>query len=52
VLREQAAWEPLEEVPARAHIPLRTDRSVDSLMADLQALLDERLRESYGCAEA
>ncbi len=43
VLREQTAWEPLDEVPARAHLPLRTDRPVHSIVTDLLGLLDERL---------
>jgi predicted kinase len=40
VLREQAAWEPLDEVPALAHLPLRTDRPVRLVVADLLGLLD------------
>lgn len=43
VLRERAAWEPLDEVPARAHLAVRTDRPVPSIVADLLGLLDERL---------
>jgi aminoglycoside phosphotransferase family enzyme/predicted kinase len=43
VLREQAAWDPLDEVAAGAHVPLRTDRPVHSIVADLLGLLDERL---------
>jgi hypothetical protein len=45
VLRERAAWEPLDEVKAEAHIVLRTDRNVDASVEDVKALLDERLRQ-------
>jgi predicted kinase len=44
VLREREAWDPLDEVDAEAHVVLRTDRSVDRLVEDLRAVLDERLR--------
>jgi len=43
VLREQGVWEPLEEVPARAHIAIRTDRDVEQVVGDALALLDRRL---------
>jgi uncharacterized protein len=42
-LREQRAWEPLEEVPGDAHIALRTDRPLDEIVGDTLALLDRRL---------
>ena len=35
--------QPLDEVPARAHLPLRADRPVAAVAADLVALLDERV---------
>jgi aminoglycoside phosphotransferase family enzyme/predicted kinase len=44
-LREQRAWEPLDEVPAPAHIALRTDRRLDEIVGDALALLDRRLLE-------
>jgi aminoglycoside phosphotransferase family enzyme/predicted kinase len=45
VMREQRAWEPLEEVSAAAHIALRTDRDVEHVVGDTLALLDRRLLE-------
>ena len=45
VLREQSTWEPLDEVPGRAHLIVRTDRPVEELTADVLALLDRRLGE-------
>ena len=45
VLREQRSWESLEEVPAEAHLTLRTDRPIERIVDDLMALLDARLRE-------
>jgi hypothetical protein len=45
VLREQQAWEPLDEVPGRAHLALRTDRSIREIVGDVLALLDRRLLE-------
>ena len=45
VLREQSTWEPLDEVPASAHLTLRTDRPVEQITADVLALLDRRLAE-------
>jgi uncharacterized protein len=44
-LREQRAWEALDEVPAGAHIPVRTDRDVEHVIGDTLALLDRRLLE-------
>lgn len=43
VLREQAGWEPLDEVPADDHLLVRTDRPVDAVLAHLTAMLDQRL---------
>ena len=43
VLRERATWDPLDEVAALAHLSLRTDRAVHSVVADLVGRLDERL---------
>lgn len=42
-LREQGAWEPLDEVPGSSHIALRTDRPLDDIVGDVLALLDRRL---------
>jgi len=42
-LRERERWEPLDEVPARSHLALRTDRAVEAILTDVIALLDERL---------
>jgi uncharacterized protein len=41
--RLRRAWQPLHEVAPTAHLPVRTDRPVDAVVADLLALLDERL---------
>jgi hypothetical protein len=43
VLRERAAWEPLDEVDPWAHVVLRTDRPAQDILADLLALLDRRM---------
>jgi len=43
VVRESAAWEPLDELPAEAHVTLRSDRPVEAQTADLLALLDRRI---------
>jgi aminoglycoside phosphotransferase family enzyme/predicted kinase len=43
VAREFAAWEPLDEVPASAHLSLRTDRPPEEIVGDVMALLDRRL---------
>ena len=45
VVREQSAWEPLDEVPAGVHLTVRTDRPVEQITADVLALLDRRLDE-------
>jgi hypothetical protein len=46
VMRELESWEPLDEVPAEAHVALRTDRSLDDELEDLLALLDRRVISS------
>lgn len=43
VQRERGRWEPLDEVSPGAHLPLRTDRPTEDILADLRALLDSRL---------
>ncbi len=43
VVRESAMWEPLQEVVPEAHIVLRSDRPVEAQLADLMALLDQRV---------
>jgi aminoglycoside phosphotransferase family enzyme/predicted kinase len=43
VLRESAAWEPLDEVAAEAHVTLRGDRRPETLLNELVALLDQRI---------
>lgn len=43
VLRESSTWEPLHEVPPEAHMVLRADRAVHAQLADLTALLDQRV---------
>ena len=45
VVREQSQWEPLDEVPASAHLTVRTDRPLEQITADVLALLDRRLIE-------
>jgi aminoglycoside phosphotransferase family enzyme/predicted kinase len=42
VVRERDSWEPLDEVPAEAHLLIRSDRPVERAVADVMALLDER----------
>lgn len=42
-VREQQAWEPLDEVPAIHHVVLRADRPLDETVGDVLALLDRRL---------
>jgi aminoglycoside phosphotransferase family enzyme/predicted kinase len=51
VIRERQSWEPLEEVPAPAHLVLRTDRPLEEIVGDVLALLDRRL-SSLPAAEA
>jgi hypothetical protein len=45
VMREQGSWEPLDEVPANAHLTVRTDRPLELIVGDVLALLDRRLQE-------
>jgi predicted kinase len=45
VAREQQSWEPLDEVPAAAHLAVRTDRSGEEVLSDVLALIDQRLLE-------
>jgi uncharacterized protein len=45
VLRERSSWEPLDEVPAGAHLALRTDRPIEQITGDVLALLDRRLAQ-------
>jgi aminoglycoside phosphotransferase family enzyme/predicted kinase len=46
VIRELDTWEPLDEVPARAHLMVRTDRPIEEMVGDVLALLDRRLQEA------
>lgn len=43
VMREQAIWEPLDELAPETHVTLRSDRPVQAQLEDLRALLDRRL---------
>ncbi len=43
VTRERSNWSPLDEIPAAAHLMLRTDRPVEQIAGDILALLDQRL---------
>jgi aminoglycoside phosphotransferase family enzyme/predicted kinase len=43
VMRERAAWEPLDELAPEAHLTLRSDRPVEAQLADVLALLDRRI---------
>ena len=45
VVRERDNWEPLDEVVAAAHLIMRSDRSVELLLAELVTVLDHRLSE-------
>jgi hypothetical protein len=38
----------LDEVPPHAHLPLRTDRSLDEQLAELEGWLDGRLVSGGG----
>ena len=40
--RQQREFEPLNEVPAGRHLVLRTDRPVEEIADDVEALLDAR----------
>jgi hypothetical protein len=41
--RQRGEFEPLDEVAPGAHLPLRTDRPVDELLAELEVWLDARM---------
>lgn len=41
---QQEEFEPLDEVPATRHLALRTDRPVEEVADDVEALLDARLQ--------
>lgn len=43
VAREQTRWQPLDEVPADAHLIVRTDRPISHILADVIGAVDERL---------
>lgn len=43
VERERRSWVELDEVTAAEHVMVRTDRGLDLIVADVLALLDERL---------
>lgn len=45
VARERLSWEPLDEVPAAAHVIVRTDRPLEPIVDELLSLLDRRLEE-------
>jgi uncharacterized protein len=51
VARETESWEPLDEVPAWAHLALRTDRPLEDVIADVLTLLDRRLFEQHGSTQ-
>ena len=42
---QQREFEPLDEVAARAHIVLRTDRPTEEVLEELESALDERLQD-------
>lgn len=46
VAREQAIWEPLDEISGGRHLILGTDRASADMAGDVLALLDLRLRRS------
>lgn len=43
VARQQDEFAPLDEVPAGRHLVVRTDRAVEAIVEDVEALLDARL---------
>jgi uncharacterized protein len=45
IMRERLSWAPLDEVPAEAHVVLRTDRPIAQIVDDLLSVLDHRLEE-------
>jgi uncharacterized protein len=46
VERERTSWTALDEVPGNSHVLLRTDRPLEAAVAELTAVLDERLKRS------
>lgn len=50
VLREASSFEPLDEVAAVAHVPLRADRPTDELADEVVALLDRRAGRLHAAA--
>lgn len=40
--RQRREFEPLDEVPAARHLPIRTDRPIEQIADDVEALLDSR----------
>jgi aminoglycoside phosphotransferase family enzyme/predicted kinase len=48
VEREREAWGPLDEVAARRHLALRTDRDVEQVAAEALAWLDKQIRRWLG----
>lgn len=50
VMRERLAWEPLDELAPDAHVAVRSDRPPDDILADLAALLDQRLTRGWAVA--
>ncbi len=45
VMSERSSWEPLGKVAAGAHPAVRTDRTLEAIMADVLTLLDRRLQD-------
>jgi hypothetical protein len=43
---EALSWAPLDELDARRHVIVRTDRPVEAALADLSAALEQRLGEA------
>lgn len=52
VRRESTRWDPLDELPASAHVILRTDRAGHELVGELETALDDRLSSKYISAPA
>jgi predicted kinase len=48
---ERSSWAPLDEVAPDAHVTVRTDRHVESVIADLLALLDQRIGRLRGVSD-
>ena len=45
--RQLAEWRPLDDVPAAAHLALRTDREAGEIADELEALLDRRVAAGH-----